>query len=424
MISKTTAALLIIVALSGWSIAKENFDLTYEELLTREIQGNLENDPNQLDKPYVIMVSLDGYRHDYAELHGANQLLNVVENGARVKNWMPCFPSKTFPNHYSIATGLYPAHHGIVANTFYSREKDAMYAIRDRSKVEDGSWYGGVPIWNLAQQQGMLSASFFWVGSEADINGMHPNYHYKFDGSVPYKYRVRRVLEWLDLPELKRPHMLTLYFSMTDTCGHKYGPEADETCEAVQIVDSHIKTLREGIEKSGLPVTLIVTSDHGMTDITEAIYLEDYTDLKDNTVLHGPFAFIYTTDESETERLYNDFIKTDDFRTYLSGSLPSYLHYDNPDRLGDLVLLAEAPAQFNKKTSEPYSIAGNHGFDPFTTPDMGGILYMEGPRIKKGSVVDAVENIHLYPLIAELLELKIDHPIDGRLEVLKPLITD
>ena len=398
--------------------------LSYEKLLEREIVADRVNAEATLSKPYVVMVSLDGFRHDYAERYGAKNILSLKANGSCVRRLIPSFPSKTFPNHYTIATGLYPAHHGIVSNYFYSRERDEIYKLGDRAAVEDGTWYGGVPIWVLAEQQGMLSASFFWVGSEADVKGIHPTYYFPFDSKVPYELRVRKILDWLKLPESKRPHMLTLYYSLTDSIGHHYGPISPEMKEAVLEVDGLIGKLREGLEASGLPVTLIVTSDHGMTEVSN-ININDYVDLKDNWFAGGPVAMIYTKDDAETQRLYDELSKTDRFDTYYGNALPAYLNYHNADRVGDLVISAKAPDCIERWTEEEplsYSIKGAHGFDPYTHPDMGGIFYIQGPDIRTGVELAPIENIHIYPLLAHLLNLEMTEPVDGQFDVLAPVL--
>ena len=199
------------------------------------------NSAQQMAKPYVILVSLDGFRYDYAKRYHAEHLLALGAEGASAPEGMlPSYPSITFPNHYTIVTGLYPEHHGIVANSFYDPARKETYNYHDRQSVGDGTWYGGTPLWVLAEQQGMRSASFFWVGSEADIQGVRPTYYLKFDASFPNQKRVEQVLAWLHLPPEQRPHMITLYFSDTDTAGHRYGPDSPQVAEAVHELDGEI----------------------------------------------------------------------------------------------------------------------------------------------------------------------------------------
>jgi alkaline phosphatase D len=236
------------------------------------------NAPQQLSKPYVILVSLDGFRYDYAKRYHAEHLLALAAEGASAPEGMlPSYPSITFPNHYTIVTGLYPEHHGIVANSFYDPARKETYNYHDGKSVGDGTWYGGTPLWVLAEQQGMRSASFFWVGSEADIQGVRPTYYLKFDASFPNHKRVEQVLAWLHLPPEQRPHMITLYFSDTDTAGHRYGPDSPQVADAVHELDGEIGKLVDGIKQSKLAVDLIVLADHGMAEVKGApIHLDQY----------------------------------------------------------------------------------------------------------------------------------------------------
>lgn len=236
------------------------------------------NASQQLSKPYVVLVSLDGFRFDYAKRYHADHLLSLATQGASVPEGMlPAYPSITFPNHYTIVTGLYPEHHGIVANTFYDLVRKQIYSYRDAKSVGDGTWYGGTPLWVLAEQQGIRSACFFWVGSEADILGVRPTYYLKYDREFPNGKRVDQVLAWLRLPPEQRPHMITLYFSDTDTAGHRYGPDSPEGAEAVHELDGEIGKLMDAIKETRLPVDLIVLADHGMVKVeVPPIRLDQY----------------------------------------------------------------------------------------------------------------------------------------------------
>ncbi|MFH4968761.1 ectonucleotide pyrophosphatase/phosphodiesterase [Gaetbulibacter sp. M240] len=399
---------------------------TYNETLNKEIVSNtIENSEATLNKPYVIMVSIDGFRYDYAEKYGAKNILALAKNGSSTTRLIPSFPSKTFPNHYTLATGLYPEHHGIVFNSFYDKSTNKNYGISNRKAVENGDWYGGIPIWNLAQIQGMCAASYFWVGSEADINGMHPKYYYSYNKKTPYEYRVKRVLEWLQLPDLVRPHMITLYFSLVDTQGHKYGPNSEETKQAVLYVDEQIGALRDQLKNLNLPVYLVVTSDHGMSEVSHLININNYVSIDKDQFLAGPVAMIYTKNEEETDMLFNTLSQQTNFKTYKRANVPNYLNYSDNSRIGDLVLIADAPYTIiNSQSSKTKlnRIQGVHGYDPFENKNMGAIFYIEGPDIKKDYKLPPIENIHIYPLIAHLLQLKIMNPIDGKLEVTSSVI--
>lgn len=398
---------------------------TYDEILQNEILSNqIENTEASKQKPYVIMVSIDGFRYDYAEKFGAKNILAMAENGSSGESMIPSFPSKTFPNHYTLATGLYPQNHGIISNSFYDKSTEKKYSIRNRDAVENGSWYGGVPIWNLAQLQGMVAASYFWVGSEANVNGLHPKYYYPYNKPTPYEYRVQRISEWLKLPEEVRPHLITLYFSLVDTQGHRFGPDADETKEAVLHVDEQIGMLRKVIEESGLPISLIVTSDHGMADITKLINIHDYLELERDQFYSGPLAMIYTKNEAETDYFYKKLQNRENLKVYKKEAVPSYLNFNKGERIGDLVLITEPPYNiiYTEREITEVKPGGTHGYDPFEFKDMHTIFYIEGPKIKKNHVLSPIENIHVYPLVAHLLGLKIITPIDGKLEVTESIL--
>lgn len=421
---KLIITLLLVFSSFLFSIAQNKE--TYADALQKEMIGsNIINSKESQQKPYVIMVSLDGFRYDYAKKYNAKNILKMAKNGSHVTRLIPSFPSKTFPNHYSLITGLYPEHHGIVSNSFYDKKRQDSYSIGKREAVQDGSWYGGTPLWNLAQQQQMVSASYFWVGSEANINNMHPKYYYAYDKHRDYSFRIKRVIEWLQLPEAERPHMISLYFSLVDTQGHNFGPDAKETKDAVQTVDEQIGALRKAIKKLGLPVYLIVTSDHGMDKLSYNINLHKYIDIDESQFFYGPVAMIYTKDASEKNRLYNILSQQNEFKTYKQENVPNYLNYNNKDKIGDLVIIADAPYTLmytEKETSTVSNRKGTHGYNPFTNKNMGAIFYVEGPNIKKNYTQSAVENVNVYPFVAHLLGLKITSPIDGKLSALESII--
>ncbi|MFC3809258.1 alkaline phosphatase family protein [Lacihabitans lacunae] len=398
---------------------------TYDEILKNEILSNsLENSKEGLKKPYVIIVSIDGFRYDYAEKFGAENILDIAKEGSSASRLIPSFPSKTFPNHYTLVTGLYPQNHGIVSNSFYDKTINDTYSIGKRESVENGSWYGGTPIWNLAQQQGLVAASYFWVGSEANINGLHPRYYYPYLKVSPIEYRVQRVKQWLELPEKIRPHMITMYYSDVDDKGHAFGPESEENKEAVLKIDKQIGELRAAIKASGLPITLIVTADHGMVEVNQNINVHDYITLEKGQFYSGPVAMIYTKNELEKETFFQALSKQNRFKVYKKEAVPNYLNYNHGDRIGDLVLVADAPDEiiYTEKEMYPKKPGGTHGYDPFEERKMSTIFYIEGPRIKKGFKLAATENIHVYPLIAEILGLKITEPIDGKLEAMSEVL--
>lgn len=371
------------------------------------------------EQPYVVLVSLDGFRYDYAARDHARNLLAMRDNGAAARSLIPSFPSVTFPNHTSIITGLYPAHHGIVANAFFDPVRRLSF---DAGKsAANGSWYSGVPLWVLAERQNIRTASESWLGSDAEIGGVRPSYWLPFDDEVPAAKRMQKVLEWLRLPAAQRPHFLTLYLSDTDHAGHRYGPEALETRQAVARVDQVIGKLRDGIQALALPVNLIVVSDHGMQEADRVVDLRQYADLsKVRVVSSGPVALIYAPDPEARERVYLALKgKSRAFEVYRREETPAEWHYTDNPRIGDLVVVAQQPCDLVASDSKPRK--GNHGYDPRHFQTMQGIFYAIGPNIRPRARVDSFENIHIYPFLAKILHLQLPEKLDGSPAVLESI---
>jgi predicted AlkP superfamily pyrophosphatase or phosphodiesterase len=391
------------------------------------------NSAQAIKQHYVVLVSLDAFRWDYAKKYGAPHLLAIGKQGVWAPQGMiPSYPSLTFPNHYAIVTGLYPEHNGLVANSFYdeSRAADgklARYAINDPKAVMDGTWYSGVPLWSLAEQQGMRSACLFWPGSEAKIAGELPTDHLHFDDKVDESARIDQVLAWLKQPEETRPHFITLYYSDVDHAGHQYGPDAPETKAAVAKVDGLVGKLHAALDATGLPIDLVVVSDHGMAK-TEGpwITLDQFADLTGFETV-GPL--LYGKTEADRARVYNQLKKASDkFQVYRRKDMPAGLHYSENPREGDPVIVPTGPyairahaPEAGKPDSPP--IAGQHGYDPHTMPEMKASFFAEGPDIVHGKTVAPFENVNLYPWIAHILGLS-PPKSDGDLNILAGTLRD
>lgn len=393
---------------------------TLEEIQKDQIIAGRVNESWARSQPYVIMISIDGFRYDYAEKYGAANILRLKRNGSSPSKMISSFPSKTFPNHYSLVTGLYPGNHGIILNDFYSRGRGEWYNKKKRSTVEDGSWYGGVPLWSLAEQQGMLSASFFWVGSAAEIAGYRPNYTYQYNESVPNDVRVDQVVQWLELPDSLRPHFITAYFSIVDHMGHLVGPTSEGVRKAVLEVDQQIGKLSRFIDEAELPINLIIVSDHGMVDVSRGLVLGDVVNLGNSIVNYSTPTHIYNDSPDEVERMYDELKNNKLISVYKGNQLPDRYHYLNADRVGDLVLVSNPPLIILEK--EERVSGGTHGFDPITIDEMGAFFVITGPNIKRNYQMDPFENIHVYPLVARLLGLNISD-IDGDPEILSSVLS-
>jgi predicted AlkP superfamily pyrophosphatase or phosphodiesterase len=379
--------------------------------------------------PYVIMVSFDGFRYDYAERYNLPNFKKMIREGAAAEALIPSFPSKTFPNHYTLVTGLYPGNHGLVDNEFFDPDQNKFYATRNRKVVEDSSFYGGVPLWQLTQQHGLKAASFYWVGSETKILGAFPDYYRLYDVTVKNEARVEQTIDWLKLPETERPHFISLYFSFVDSEAHTSGPTSLATQRVLHTADSLLGMLMTNVEALKLPVNIVVVSDHGLYEMKrqEKVfrYVDQLINTKDASIVFanaGSQVHFYTT---RVDSLYAVLKKqASGFTVYKQNEFPERWHYTNP-RSGDVMIVADPGTYF---LSAPKDLSawegkgnfGEHGYDPALTKEVNGIFYAMGPNVKKGVKLKPFENIHVYPFVARILGLTI-RGIDGDLAVLRSI---
>lgn len=387
------------------------------------------SDTAHADKPYLLLISLDGFRWDYVERFQPPHLKAFIEGGVAAEALLPCYPSKTFPNHYSIATGMYPNTHGLVDNSYLDPEKNARYTMGNREMVEDGYWYGGTPIWVQAAKAGMVTASFFFVGSEADVQGIRPNYYYRYDGSVPNEQRVTQALDWLRLPEAERPQMIAMYFSDMDDVGHRHGPHADEMLRSkLMALDANLGNLFAGIAQTGLPVNVLIVSDHGMSPISvdNLLAIEQIEDSEQyTTVNNGALAHLYLNASANIDTIYNGIkSKAKHYSVYRTADVPFFEVPPTHPRWGDLIVVPHPGFYFVgsrvmgiRRSAGPTEI-GEHGFDA-ASQDMQGIFYARGPALKSGLRIPSFKNIHVFPLMCAILGLDIPADVDGRPEVLR-----
>jgi alkaline phosphatase D len=391
------------------------------------------NSPAALKAHYVVLVSLDGFRWDYAKRDNATNLLTLGKQGVWAPEGMlPSFPSLTFPNHFSIVTGLYPEHHGLVANSFYDETKQARYAISDPKAVTDGSWYTGVPLWSLAESQGMRTACLFWPGSEAKIGGYRPTYYARFDQKTEatdaaQQARIDNAVALLKLPDAERPHFITIYYSEPDHEGHSFGPDAPETRAAELKMDALIGKLRAALDSTGLPIDLVVISDHGMVNVEGGwSTLDQFAGL---TGFDTAGVLLYGKTEEDRARVYNQLKKaSSQFVVFRRKDVPAGLNFNQNPREGDPVVIAtghyaiRAHAPEAGKPDQP-PIPGMHGFDPRKMPQMKASFFAAGPDILMGKTVAPFENVNLYPWLAHLLGLT-PPKTDGSLNVLSGTLRD
>ena len=391
------------------------------------------NHPAVAGRPYVVLVSFDGFRPDYLERFDTPAFDRLAARGLRAAGLISVFPSLTFPGHYSIATGLHPDAHGIVANRFHDPVRGDEFNYRERDDAQDGSWWGGEPIWATAETQGMVAAAFFFPGTEADIGGLHPSHWRPYDGSVPNAARVAQVLEWLALPDDARPHLITLYFSLVDSAGHDLGPGAREMRRSVEAADGLLEQLLGGID--ALPhaarVALVVVSDHGMAapDPERLTVLPELADLSGVRLVPLGSAMSLHVGDAALSRALRDELNAGltHARAYLRAETPARLHARGNPRFGDVLMIPDGLGFVaSRRATERIRrllIPGMHGWDPHL-PEMHGILLAAGPGIDPGATLPAVRAVDVYPLVARLLELTPHPDVAGDLTALAPALID
>lgn len=375
----------------------------------------------------VILISIDGFRHDYLDKAAAPNLQRLAQNGVRAQGMIPAFPSKTFPNHYTIVTGLYPEHHGIVSNTMYDPELNARFRIGDRAAVEDSRWWGGEPLWVTAQQQGRISATYFWVGSETEILGVRPAYWKRYEHNTPNSARVAQVLAWLDLPQPQRPALITLYFSIIDDLGHEFGPDSPELIKAIGELDAVIGELGQGLVARDIfkRVNLIVVSDHGMaaTSAERVIYLDDYLDLQQVEVIDWTPVLALLPRPGQEAAVYQKLKGAHPhLQVYRKAEIPERFHFRRHRRIMPIMGLADDGWTISAHSRRRGPRGGDHGYDNLL-PSMRATFIAHGPAFKTELRVAPFQNIHVYNLVCEILRLR-PAPNDGSLDSVRTMLKE
>jgi len=374
--------------------------------------------------PYVLLVSFDGFRWDYVNRGLTPNLDMVKKEGVSALSLRPVSPSKTFPNHYSIITGMYADKHGIIFNYFEDTSTGEIYRIGDTAAVRNSKWYKGEAFWETAEKNKITSASYFWPGSEVDEVNRRPTYFERYDHYKPYRERIDGVIDWLKLPYKERPHFITLYFHDTDSYGHRYGPNSEELNKSIQRLDSLVGYIYTNLEEINMAdsVNVIFVSDHGMTEISpeRTINIENFLKGLDYK-LGGvkTFAMIEPS-EKEFDEVYNQLKNNQDhYRVYLKNDIPEYIHFKNNDFIYSIILVADLGWSIVDNQSLESMIKsedkGNHGYEKENL-DMHGLFIANGPAFKNDFRTGTIWNIDIYPLLCKIFNIKSNPSIDGKLE--------
>jgi predicted AlkP superfamily pyrophosphatase or phosphodiesterase len=374
---------------------------------------------------YVLMVSLDGFRWDYSKLYKTPNIDKIASEGVKADRLIPSFPTNTFPNHYTIVTGLYPDHHGLINNSFSAPDLGLSYRIGDRAAVENPSFYGGETIWKTAEKQGAKAASFFWVGSEANVGGMRPTYWKKYDETVTYEARIDTVVKWLSYPEKLRPELVTLYFDEPDATSHKAGPVSPQTEKVVERLDSLIGVLRMKISK--LPyhkrINFILLSDHGMGPVSSDRYInirEIVPERMIESLNGGNPVYLINPKEGKLDSVLLLLNARKGLKAWEKSQVPERLHYGTNPRIPQIVVAADSSWSLGTRADGSSIRGGTHGYDNADS-DMFAIFYAAGPAFKKSYTFKQLNNTDIYGIICRILDLK-PAPNDGNPEIINQLL--
>lgn len=373
---------------------------------------------------YMVIISLDGLRWDYLDTYDVPFMQQLAREGVKAV-MQPSFPSKTFPNHYTLATGLVPDHHGIISNTFWDRERGVEFSLGNKETRSKGYYYGGDPIWLTAKRQGVKTATVFWVGSDVTINGEHPTYWRDYQTQqLDFQGRVEEILRLLSMPEKDRPHLVMAYFEEPDRSGHNYGPLHRLTRRAMEDVDRLLSLLWARIQMLpfGSEVNLIITGDHGMTSVDP----KRFVDIDNVLPAHWYARFcndyptlIYASAPQYIDSICNALQGVDHIRAWKRGELPAYLNYGTNKNMGDVVVLPDVGWLFADKPSKKQR--GSHGFDHMAADMQVGFRAI-GPDFKVGyEKPDRFRNVCIYPLLCYLLGVT-PSPNDGSLDEVRDML--
>jgi len=370
----------------------------------------------------VILISIDGFRPDYLN-RGQTPTLSRLAHEGVLGAMRPSFPSVTFPNHYTLVTGLYPDHHGMVNNRIEDPERpDVVFTINDRTQGVDPFWWEeATPIWVTAEQHGVHAGTMYWPGSDVVIHGVRPTKWRTFDQNMPSFARVDVLLSWLDAPAAERPRFFTLYFDIVDSMGHHYGPDAQETTAAASEVDASIARLLDGLHQRGVQANLVIVADHGMTSTPDGEII-DLDPLVTRQTAHvawdGPFAGLTPLPGHEQEVEHAVLGRSAHGECWRKAELPARFHFGTNRRIPAIVCLADLGWRYHTSQLSPYNALGNHGYDP-AAPDMAAIFIANGPAFRPGVTLPTFDNVSVYPLLARLIGVP-PEPNDGDIAQVAP----
>jgi predicted AlkP superfamily pyrophosphatase or phosphodiesterase len=375
-----------------------------------------------------VLVSLDGFGWDFGRYAPTPHLDALAARGVRAERLIPAFPSKTFPNHYTLVTGLHPGHHGVVGNTM----RDARlgrFSLDDRRAVGDGRWWGGEPLWATLQRQGGTSAPLFWPGSEAEIGGRRPTFWRRWSEWLPIAERPDWLRDRLREMPADRPRFVTLYVEAVDAAAHDHPLGSPAVARAVASADRAVGQLLDVLSELGLAQSadVVVLSDHGHVGIApeRTVFVDELVDLDALDVVDWSPLFAANPRPGREAEARAALARSPHLSVYLREETPPEWHLRDSPRVPRLLALAEEGWSISTRAfraRNPGRVAGNHGFDP-ALPAMGALFVAAGPSFRRGVTVPPFENVHLYELFCRILGVA-PAPNDGDLERVRSLLAE
>ncbi len=376
------------------------------------------NAQNSYEPDPVLLISIDGLMNEYIDRNETPNFDRLIGDGTWAEFLEPVFPTKTFPTHHSMSTGLYVENHGIIANSFYALDHGKRFSYGAPDDEEDERWWGGEPIWITAENQGLTTTTFFWPGSEACYDGVRPTRWLEYDGSIPDKARVDSVANWFDPQGDVRTNFSTLYFSDVDSQGHSHGPNSEEVDKAVEEVDETLGYMIDRLNEVGVwpDINIIIVSDHGMAELSDdkIIVLDEIIDMDDvNMIDWNPVAMMQP-EEGRSEAIYEQLKEHEEnYSVYYRDDMPDRYRFRDHERIPEIIMIADVP--YTIVTRDRYEergiIAGQHGYD-HQAPEMHAFLLARGPDFREGERGEVVNMVDLYELMADLLGIE-PSPNDG-----------
>jgi predicted AlkP superfamily pyrophosphatase or phosphodiesterase len=369
-------------------------------------------------RPLTILISIDGFRPDYLDRGVTPTLSALAASGVRA-SMRPSFPTKTFPNHYTLVTGLRPDRNGVVDNTMLDPDIPGVtFKMTDKLITADARWWNqATPIWVSAERAGVRTATMFWPGSDTAIQGVRPSLWRQFDQSVPADARTDQLLQWLDAPPAERARFATLYFDDVDTAGHRFGPNAPELNTAAAKVDAAVGRLLGGLKARGIAANLVIVADHGMaaTPETQKVFYDDLLPADAaRTITLGAFLSLYPNPGHEAQVAKALLAPHAHMQCWRKEDIPARYHYGANPRVPPYFCLPQTGWTISTRDYKPRNPErGAHGYDPYA-PEMAAIFIGEGPAFRQGVKLKPFDNVDVYPLLARLIGVK-PEANDGKL---------